>query len=112
MMGTQMIIFGGLRSHDVEEGPTDTTGIETEVLDFETGESRAIAPLLSQDKFSYGIALYFVDDAKYCEFEEQAQTWTEPAQTWTEPAQTWMEPHVGGDTTGHDTAVGGAADGF
>ena len=105
MMGTQMIIFGGLRSHDVEEGPTDTTGIETEVLDFETGESRTIAPLLSQDKFSFGMAMYFVDDAKYCEFEEQAQTWTEPAQTW-------MEPHVGGDTTGHDTAVGGAADGF
>ena len=103
MMGTQMIIFGGLRSHDVEEGPTDTTDIETEVLDFETGESRAIAPLLSQHKFSYGIALYFVDDAKFFVIEETDQTSTE---------STVDGGTTGDGTAGDGTAGGGTAGGF
>ena len=73
-MGTQMIIFGGLRSSDVEEGPTETTGIETEVWNLETGESKMIVPSLSQDKYSLGIALYFVDNAKFCQAPASSDT--------------------------------------
>ena len=111
-MGTQIIIFGGLRSQDGEEGPTDTTGIETEVLDFETGESRTIAPLLSQDKFSHGIALYFVDNAKFCVIEDTDQTSSVPTSTES-PADggTAGDGTAGGGTAGGGTAGGGTAGG-
>ena len=79
-MGTQIIIFGGLKSddvvyyHHVEEGPTDTTDIETEVWNLETGESKMIVPSLSQAKYSLGIALYFVDNAKFCQAPASSDT--------------------------------------
>ena len=63
-MGSQMIIFGGIRSNGGDTGSTGT--IATEVWDFETEKSETIAPMLSQEKYSEGIALYFVDDPKLC----------------------------------------------
>ena len=66
MLGTETIIFGGMRFYgkDLEEDSSDT--IETEVWDFETGESWTIAPMLSQEQYSQGIALYFVDNPEFC----------------------------------------------
>ena len=61
-MGSQVIIFGGFATYNGDFGPT----IETEVWDFETGEKRLISPALSQYDHSQ-VALYFVDDAKFCE---------------------------------------------
>ena len=103
-IGTQTIIFGGLRSLDVEERPSPTSEvwdfeteefrtiapmlsldveerpsatIETEVFNFETGESKTIVPILPQDLYSHGIALYFVHDAKFCVIEKTDETSTE-----------------------------------
>ena len=61
-MGSQVIIFGGFATYDGHFGPT----IETEVWDFEAGQSETIAPMLSQEQYSQGIALYFVDEANFC----------------------------------------------
>ena len=63
-MGSQVIIFGGFATYDGDSGFTET--IETEVWDFETGEKRLISPALSQYD-NPQVALYFVDDAKFCE---------------------------------------------
>ena len=72
MMGTQTIIFGGVRFYgrdteeDSREEPRPIDTIETEVWDFEAGQSETIAPMLSQEQYSQGIALYFVDEANFC----------------------------------------------
>ena len=63
-MGSQVITFGGFATYDGDSGFTET--IETEVWDFEAGQSEMIAPMLSQEQYSQGIALYFVDEANFC----------------------------------------------
>ena len=81
-MGAQTIIFGGKRVHFDADPLADSqldgymsTEAETEVWDFETGESRIVAPTLSQED-SFGLAIYFVDDAKFCEGQASSiPTW-------------------------------------
>ena len=59
IIGSLGFIFGGITVK-----PELT--IETEVWDFEAGESMTTEPTLSQEKYSEGFALYFIDNPEFC----------------------------------------------
>ena len=64
--------------------------------------------MLSQDQYSHGIALYFVDNARFCLIEEPTQTPSVPTSTES-PADGGT---AGDGTAGGGTAGGGTAGGF